>query len=83
MNDGVEPVQADPNKCPNRHVHMEEVDFCKTFYFFLLPLQYRPFHKTLPKSRAFINRTSVRFYETDCIVNVFFLWCISVEGILY
>ena len=26
-----------------------------------------PFHKTLPKSRAFINRISVRFYETDCL----------------
>ena len=29
---------------------------------------YRPFHKTLPKSTAFINRISVKFYETDCIL---------------
>ena len=29
---------------------------------------YRPFHKTLPKSSAFINKISVRFYETDCIL---------------
>ena len=29
--------------------------------------RYRPFHKTLPKSSAFINKISVRFYETDCI----------------
>ena len=27
---------------------------------------YRPFHKTLPGSRSFINWISVRFYETDC-----------------
>ena len=27
---------------------------------------YRLFHKTLPKSCAFINWISVRFYETDC-----------------
>ena len=29
-------------------------------------LFYRPFHKTLPRSSAFINWISVRFYETDC-----------------
>ena len=29
---------------------------------------YRPFHKTLPISSAFINRISVRFYETYCII---------------
>ena len=28
---------------------------------------YRPFHKTLPRSSAFANQISVRFYETDCI----------------
>ena len=28
---------------------------------------YRPFHKTLPKSSAFVSWISVRFYETDCI----------------
>ena len=28
--------------------------------------KYRPFHKTLPRSSAFINWISVRFYETDC-----------------
>ena len=31
-----------------------------------------PFHKTLPKSSAFINRISVRFYETDWIKNYTF-----------
>ena len=25
-----------------------------------------PFHKTLPRTSAFINWISVRFYETDC-----------------
>ena len=29
---------------------------------------YRPFHKTLPRSSAFVNRISVRFFETGCIV---------------
>ena len=28
---------------------------------------YCPFHKTLPRSSAFLYRISVRFYETDCI----------------
>ena len=28
--------------------------------------EYRPFHKTLPRSSAFVNWISVRFYETDC-----------------
>ena len=28
---------------------------------------YRPFHKTLPRSSAFVNWTSVRFYETSCM----------------
>ena len=28
---------------------------------------YRPFHKTLPRSNAFVNWISVRFYETGCI----------------
>ena len=27
------------------------------------------FHKTLPKSSAFINRISLRFYETDCTID--------------
>ena len=27
-------------------------------------------HKTLPRSSAFVNWTSVRFYETGCIINV-------------
>ena len=34
---------------------------------FRLPL--RPFHRTLPKFSAFVNRIAVRFYETDCIKN--------------
>ena len=29
-------------------------------------LTYRPFHKTLPRSSAFCNWISVRFYETGC-----------------
>ena len=32
-----------------------------------LTLIYRPFHKTLPRSSALVNWTSVRYYETDCI----------------
>ena len=28
--------------------------------------KYRPFTKTLARSRAFVNRISVRFYETNC-----------------
>ena len=28
---------------------------------------YRPFHKTLRRSSAFVNWISVRFYETGCI----------------
>ena len=35
-------------------------------YLFLF--LYRQFHKTLPRSSAFLNWISVRFYETDCIV---------------
>ena len=34
---------------------------------------YRPFHKTLPRSSAFVKWSSVRFYETDCIYS-FLLW---------
>ena len=29
-------------------------------------LSYHPFHKTLPRSSASVNRISVRFYETGC-----------------
>ena len=32
---------------------------------------YRPFHKTLPKSKAFVNWISGRFYETDCTKEFF------------
>ena len=32
------------------------------------PLIYRQFHKTLPRSSAFVNWISVRFYEIDCIM---------------
>ena len=31
-------------------------------------LFYRPFHKTLPRSSAFVKWISVRFYETDCTI---------------
>ena len=32
--------------------------------------KYRPFHKTLPRSSAFVNWISVRFYETGCTKNI-------------
>ena len=34
---------------------------------------YLPFHKTLPRSSAFVNWISVRFYETACtlIIHLF------------
>ena len=35
----------------------------------LINLDCRQFHKTLPKSNAFINWISVRFYETVCSIN--------------
>ena len=28
---------------------------------------YSPFHKTLPRSNAFVNWISIRFYETGCM----------------
>ena len=28
-------------------------------------VMYRPFHKTLPRTSAFVNWISVRFYETE------------------
>ena len=31
--------------------------------------KYRPFHKTLPRSIAFLNWNSVRFCETDCMAS--------------
>ena len=34
-------------------------------------LSYRPFHKTLPRSSAFINWISVRFYGTGCTLRLF------------
>ena len=30
---------------------------------------YRPFHKTLPRSSASVNRISVRFYKTGCMLS--------------
>ena len=33
-------------------------------------VRYRPFHKTLPRTSAFVNWISVRFYETDCTRNI-------------
>ena len=35
-------------------------------------LIYRPFHKTLPRTSAFINWITVRFYETGCSLRYFF-----------
>ena len=48
---------------------------------------YRPFHKTLPRSSAFVNLISVRFYETDCtscLATVRCLLCvITIRKLLY
>ena len=33
---------------------------------------YRPFHKNLPRSSAFVNWISARFYETDCILCILY-----------
>ena len=35
-----------------------------------ISLRYRPFHKTLPRSNAYLKWMSVRFYETDCISQI-------------
>ena len=43
-------------------VYLYKNNTVKRFFRFL----YRPFHKTLPRSSAFVNWISVRFYETDC-----------------
>ena len=37
----------------------------------LMNFMYRPFHKTLPRSSAFVNVISGRFYETGCSSNFF------------
>ena len=37
-------------------------------------LLYHPFHKTLPRSSAFVNLISVRFYETGCMKNAHFIF---------
>ena len=39
---------------------------------------HRLFHKTLPRSSAFVNCISVRFYETGCTIYVFTLLYISI-----
>ena len=36
-------------------------------------LKYRPFHKTLPRSSAFVNWVSVRFQETNCTLHTSYL----------
>ena len=41
---------------------------------------YRPFHNTLPRSSAFVNWFSVRFYETDCIKKIYDLYFILFFG---
>ena len=43
----------------------------KVITFFVI--RYRPFHETIPRSSAFVNWNSVRFYETGCIQN----WCLN------
>ena len=39
-------------------------------------MKYRPFHKNLPRSTAFVYWISVRFYETDCSISDFMLFCV-------
>ena len=39
--------------------------------------RYRPFHKTLPRSSAFVNWISLRFYETDCTKHKILSVCIK------
>ena len=49
-----------------------------SIYFYIF--NYRPFHKTLPRSNAFAYWISVRFYETDCMsknVNSPFKLCLK------
>ena len=51
--------------CQRIHVKREEA---KVHDRPLRMLEYRPYYKTLPRSSAFGNWISVRFYETDCIL---------------
>ena len=44
--------------------------FCWVHVQLISYVRYRPFHKTLPRSSAFINRIQVRFYGTDCTWSV-------------
>ena len=51
-------------------------------------LSYRPFHKTLPRSSAFVNWISVRFYETGCTWalrdrQIVLNECVYTEGTLF
>ena len=45
----------------------------KITIFWGFSLIYRQFHKNFPRSSAFINWTSVRFYETDCTWMIFWI----------
>ena len=52
--------------------HSSNLNKCKITFIWkksLISIEniYRPFHKTLPRSRAFVNWISVRFYEMDCM----------------
>ena len=56
-------------------------------FFIQVYLSARPFHKTLPRSRAFVNWISVRFYEKEYIFmfigrRLFRLWCFFLKGFL-
>ena len=42
------------------------------------PDMYSPFYKTLPRSCAFVNWISARFYEIDCTFNIIFSSCYNM-----
>ena len=47
--------------CNLNEIVGQETDVCEGKLW-----KYRPFHKTLPRSREFLNWISVRFYEMGC-----------------
>ena len=48
-------------------IHNKLYENIKNYKYTIHIYKYRPFHKTSPRSNAFVNWDSVRFYETDCI----------------
>ena len=47
--------------------------------------EYRPFHKTLPRSSEVLNWISGRFYETDCIYVMFsnYMYLVILKFVLF